>query len=380
MPDTGQRDAKRDALNRVSSRAEACQDEDELPNPPPEAGLSIVIPAYNALGTIDPLLAQLAALPEVESGLYEVIITDDASTDGTVAILRERYPHFAYIESSQNSGFGPNCNRGIAAAGKAYCALVNTDIELCGKPFALLLEELQAHPDYFALMPLVYNTVRQQVENLQRLKVTYSLPWNEDLPVHEEFSCQIAASFEAGRPLAELGPKLRGLSALSSMRIINSILCGACFVCRTAKLRELGGFDPRYAPCYWEDVDLGQRALNGGGPSLIGTMTSCLVIHRHSETINRVHGRSKLRFLRRNQLRFSLRHLRPECEPVGLIFGTGLNLASQLIDNLRTALRCAEKQVGYRLPLLLRMLREVAGGDPAICFAYLKAALGAHDV
>lgn len=361
---------KREAFGRVTSLPPVLGTAPEAPHPDPaQAGLSVIIPAYNALGTIEPLLEQLSALDEVQSGLYEVLITDDASSDDTVSVLRKRYPGFSYLESAVNTGFGQNCNRGIAAARKGYCALVNTDIELCGNPFASLLERLHASQSYFALMPLVYNSSRQQVENLQRLKVTHSLPWNEDLPLHTEFSSQIAAAFESGAARGALLPRLEGLLAVSAMQIINTILCGACFVCQSARLRELGGFDPRFSPCYWEDVDLGARALKIRNTSLIGTLTTSLVIHRHSETINKAHGARKMRYLRLNQLRYSLAHLRPPDPP-----DTSGMIRSERNKDREERMRAALSD--YCWDMRLRGWREYFGGDPELRQAYFRAAHG----
>lgn len=347
MPEIGQRDAKHDALNRVSSRAEACQHAAELPNPPPsEAGLSIVIPAYNALGTVEPLLEQLVSLPEVESRLYEVIITDDASTDGTIAALRQRYPQFVYIESERNTGFGLNANRGIARADKGYTALVNTDIELVGNPFEALVKALSEQPGCFALMPLVYNTARRQIENLQTLSPSRGLVWNSDLPEAALFTQAVQESI-ANRSLDQL------LSSLIDSKPTKSILCGACFVCGTQALRQLGGFDEQFSPFYWEDVDLGFagcHARGGGSCPAVAILPSALVLHRHSESINKVHGERKLHFLRINQLRFCCKW------------------REQL------------KLPGARWWLFLRGLRECFGGDPVLRRAYFLAALGAKEV
>jgi GT2 family glycosyltransferase len=265
---------------------------------PVTAGLSIVIPTYNAIGTVEPLLRQLAALPEVQGGEYEVVLTDDASTDGTVEQLRLSFPGFVFVTSAHNSGFGANANRGIERATKGYVALLNTDIELVGNPFPALLEELHKHDGTLAVMPLTYNTALGKVENLQYLKPSRGLVWNADLPAAEEYTQRL-------QPLT--GGSAASVRLDAPAQVIGSLLCGACFICPASALKLAGGFSPEFQPFYWEDVDLGFKLRCGGPGNPVGVVTNVAVIHRHSETISKAHGARKLRFLRQNQLRFSVK-------------------------------------------------------------------------
>jgi GT2 family glycosyltransferase len=343
-------------------------------NPDPSDGLSIVIPSYNAVGIIEPLLGQLAKLPDVRSGSYEVILSDDASTDGTPQAFQARYPWLRVVESAANTGFGSNANRGIAAATKGYLALVNTDIELIGNPFPELMATLFDHQECFALMPLVFNTARQQVENLQCLREGRGLIWNADLPEATLYTRRVRAMLDGAQPPPDV-------------TLIESILCGACFVCSTGRGQQLGGFDKRFAPFYWEDVDLGVRALKGGvacdlslrrGPiTSNAVLTSTAVLHRHSQSIEPKHGSIKYRFLRLNQLRFYLRHVHwwiwhippPPfwgCSPFPWWVG--------IMPDLKL------KRWRDRGWWLLRGVREAFGGDPVLRAAYFKAARGRVDV
>jgi GT2 family glycosyltransferase len=305
--------------------------------------LSIVIPTYNARGTVEPLLAQLAQLPAVQRGEYEVIVTDDRSTDGFIALLR-RQGWLHIVKSHLNTGFGSNVNRGVSEAAGRYLAIVNTDIELLGDVFGRLVQALDQRPQYFALMPLVFNTSRGQVENLQELLINRGLAWNADTPATSEFTRRMLAWRAAGGGEWEQGVGEEPLEA---------ILCGACFVCRADRFRRLGGFSHRYRPFYWEDVDLGFYAghihrFTWREPQgwKVGTLPGAAVLHRHSESIDKEHGARKLRFLRLNQLRFCLRW--------------------------REELQLPNARMWY----WLRGVREGLKGDPVLKGAYFKAASG----
>src|SRR5690348_8321441 len=117
--------------------------------------VSVVIPTYNAIGQIEPLLGQLQALckggdlPRPEVGQVptttgcEVVIADDASPDGTASQLAEQYPWLRVVAGEKNVGFGANVMRGVQAATGEYLFLLNSDVELCGDPITPLVEVLE---------------------------------------------------------------------------------------------------------------------------------------------------------------------------------------------------------------------------------------------
>jgi len=75
---------------------------------------SIVIPTYNRKDT---LRRCLAAATSQDYPDYEVIVVDDASTDGTDEMVRREFPQVRYIRQEPNRGPAAARNRGIEAAG-----------------------------------------------------------------------------------------------------------------------------------------------------------------------------------------------------------------------------------------------------------------------
>jgi GT2 family glycosyltransferase len=90
--------------------------------------VAVVIPNWNGEqwlpGCLDSLAAQTRSADEV-------IVVDNGSTDGSTALIRERYPWVRLIELGHNTGFAFACNRGVSdATGADHVALINTDIVL----------------------------------------------------------------------------------------------------------------------------------------------------------------------------------------------------------------------------------------------------------
>lgn len=69
----------------------------------------------------------------------EIIVHDDASSDGSIALLRERYPHIELLVSEHNVGFCESNNRMVAHARGKYVLLLNNDAALFPDALATLL-------------------------------------------------------------------------------------------------------------------------------------------------------------------------------------------------------------------------------------------------
>jgi hypothetical protein len=91
--------------------------------------VAAVLPSFNARDWLDGCLRSLAAQTRP---FHEIVVVDDASTDGSVGWLREAWPSVRVLAQERNAGFAAVANAGVAAA-SAECgaiALVNTDVEL----------------------------------------------------------------------------------------------------------------------------------------------------------------------------------------------------------------------------------------------------------
>jgi glycosyltransferase involved in cell wall biosynthesis len=89
--------------------------------------LSIVVPVYNERETIGRILARLAAMPLPT----EIIVVDDASTDGTIDVLRflESIPNLRVLYHESNQGKGAAVRDGFAAAEGSVIIVQDADLE-----------------------------------------------------------------------------------------------------------------------------------------------------------------------------------------------------------------------------------------------------------
>lgn len=104
--------------------------------------LSVLIPVYNEIGTIDELLRRVAASPLC--GQQQIVVVDGRSTDGTIAIL-ERWRDEGRIELLRPSGIrgkGGAFKAGLAAARGRFTIIQDADLEYDPQDYTRLLEPL----------------------------------------------------------------------------------------------------------------------------------------------------------------------------------------------------------------------------------------------
>ena len=183
--------------------------------------LSIVMVSHGALEWTERALAAVAAHTPVE---HEVIVVDNASSDGTPERLRDATVRL--IENDTNRGFGPASNQGAAAASAPVLVFLNTDALVDAGWYAPLERALET-PGVAAAVPLV-------LELDGRIQCAGAL-LGRDGTVIEHGNGEDPADVAYRFPRAvDFGP-------------------GACLAVRAD---AFPGFDDNYAPAYYEDADL----------------------------------------------------------------------------------------------------------------------------
>ncbi|UCC68567.1 MAG: glycosyltransferase, partial [Armatimonadota bacterium] len=112
-----------DALRGLVPKCAGIRD----PGPPKGREVTFIVPSYNQRQLMDFCLPPLLA----EAGdRHQVLVVDDAGTDGTADYVRKRYPRVAVLQLRQNRGFAGAVRAGIAASGTPLFALINTDVQV----------------------------------------------------------------------------------------------------------------------------------------------------------------------------------------------------------------------------------------------------------
>ncbi len=91
--------------------------------------VSVIVPAYNEVDNIEPLLAELAQKLDED---YEVIVCDDGSTDGTydrAVALQARYPFLKVVRLARNQGKTAAILRGLEEAAGEFVSILDADLQ-----------------------------------------------------------------------------------------------------------------------------------------------------------------------------------------------------------------------------------------------------------
>jgi GT2 family glycosyltransferase len=106
--------------------------------------VSVVIPNWNGARHLPVCLDALRAQTHPD---IEVIVADNASTDGSQALLAERYPEARLVALPTNRGFTGACNAGMQAATGEFVALLNNDTEVHPGWAAAVVRAFARHPE-----------------------------------------------------------------------------------------------------------------------------------------------------------------------------------------------------------------------------------------
>ena len=189
--------------------------------------VSIIILNYNGLEHTEHCLTSLAGM-DFPSSQMEIIVVDNASTDGSAELIERQFPHVRLIKNATNLGFSQGANLGASAATGKYLAFLNNDMRVSPNWRSELVKTALADEQYAVVGSVILN-------------------WEG-----------VAHDF-VGRPddafcLATAPPPLLTYAMPDGVRDFLFVSAGAALV-RADAFRECGGFDPDYF-MYHEDVDL----------------------------------------------------------------------------------------------------------------------------
>ncbi len=225
------------------------------------AGLAIVIVTWNARDAVARCLDALAAAPPREP--HEIVVVDNASTDGVPAMVRARVPRVHLLETGANLGFAAAVNRGIRATAGALVLLLNPDTVVSPGAIDALIERLRERRDVAAIGPRIVDAAGQP-----------EWSWGNDLtPLAEARRRLLEAAAARGRP----GARARAARLTSTEREVDW-LTGACLLVHRTDAERAGLFDEGYF-LYCEDADF-CRALRGRGRRVLFSPVATVVHDR----------------------------------------------------------------------------------------------------
>jgi len=229
--------------------------------------LSISIVAFNSLKYLRDCIDSIYSFPP--DWPYDIIVVDNASTDGTNRFIAKNHPGIILISNKENSGFAAANNQAISITDSKYILLINSDCEVYRDSINKLLDYMDKNPRVAVAGPKIINS-------------------NGSL----QYSCRRFPSFfgaAAHTILTHIYPdnpvskkyKLVDVSRKEPFPV--DWVSGSCMMIRRSELEGIGLLDENYF-MYVEDIDICYRMWQKGWE-----------VHYmpHSEVLHHIGGSSR---------------------------------------------------------------------------------------
>jgi GT2 family glycosyltransferase len=234
--------------------------------------LSIIIVNYNTCRLLDECLASLQTAVLPPKGI-EIIVVDNASSDGSQEMVREKYPEVQLLASAENRGFSAANNIGARQANGRTLLFLNSDTKLSPEALIQPFNYLDAHDNVGAItVRLVYPSGERDPDNHRG----FPTPWNA--------LCHFSGlgRLFPGSPL--FNDYFQSYADFDQIHPV-PVIAGSFMMIPRAVFEQLGGWDETYF-FYGEDIDICYR---------IGQLGYEIIYYPHVEVLHYKGASSGLR-------------------------------------------------------------------------------------
>jgi len=198
--------------------------------------LSIIIVNWN---TRDLLTPCLQSVYDTTSNLdFEVVVVDNASTDGSQAMVRQQFPHIHLIANRENVGFARANNQAMRVSKGRYALLFNSDALLLANAVQVMISLAEANPQAGIIGAQLLNPDG----SFQASHTPFPNLWQEFLILSGAGRMLYGHWYPSRGPQEDQGPQMV------------DYVEGACMLVRREAFEDVGGLDEGYF-MYAEEVD-----------------------------------------------------------------------------------------------------------------------------
>ncbi len=211
--------------------------------------VAIIIVSWNVRKPLQDCLESIFRLPQIEQP-KQVIVVDNASTDGTVTMVREQFPTVMLVANPDNKGFAAANNQGIRLTDAPAILLLNPDTIAHAGSLQRMLQAFSNHPKAGIVGPKLLNPDGSVQSSVRRLPTAWAL-------------AAIALKF---RHLWKNFPPLRRYMAadldIEREQSVGQVM-GAAFLIRRELIDSIGLLDEGFH-VWFEEVDYCKQAADAG--------------------------------------------------------------------------------------------------------------------
>lgn len=293
--------------------------------------ISFVIVNWN---TRDLVLACIESIRQNAPGEHEIVVVDNASSDGSAAAVRSLFPAVTLIENAENLGYARANNQAIRVAAGEYVCLINSDAVLTPGAAALAVAFMDETPRAGLCGVQLLNEDGSRQNSIANMPTLLTELTNKSL------LRRLRPARYPGKEHPFPGPVE-----------VESVI-GACMFVRAAAIREAGLLDERYF-FFLEETDWCQGMRNAG--FRVYHLPGVRVVHYQGRSARKVRVRARIEYWRSRYLFFAKHRGRPTCAALraGLLARLSVDLAVTLAGNLLTLFLVPRLRAKLRLTLAL---------------------------
>jgi GT2 family glycosyltransferase len=249
---------------------------------PAKMDISVIIVNWNTKEIIQTCLDSVYRT--MGNIVFEIIVVDNASSDGSLAILEERYPQVVKISNQKNKGFGAANNQGFVVMKGKYALLLNTDAILTPNAVHKLWTFCEQHQKAAIVCGQLLHADGSKQNSVAAFPSLLTLALNTSLLEYLLPRRFPSKRYEHKEPLE-----------------VDSAI-GACMLIRKKALDDAGFFDDRYF-FFFEETDLAYALRRAGWG--IYQLPDAFIYHLQGQSIGHSVGsriefyRSRYQFLRK---------------------------------------------------------------------------------
>ena len=236
--------------------------------------ISFIIVNWNTKDLLQGCLNSIIITSEALT--YEIIVVDNASSDGSTAMLAAKYPQVKTIANKENRGFGAANNQGFAVMQGQYALLVNTDAVLTPGAVKKMWTFAEANPRAAIVCGQLLNADGSRQNSVAAFPTLLTLAANTSLLEYLFPRKYPSKRYEHTGPLE-----------------VDSAI-GACMMIRKKALDEVSFFDERYF-FFFEETDMAYAMRQAGW--LVYQVPDALIYHLQGQSIGR-RAQSRIEFYR----------------------------------------------------------------------------------
>ncbi|MCC7523145.1 glycosyltransferase family 2 protein [Candidatus Uhrbacteria bacterium] len=200
--------------------------------------ITTIIVSWNVRDTLIKNLEQLSG---------DIVVVDNASSDGSVEAVRAKFPHIRVIANQKNLGFAKACNQGIALA-KGHVLLLNPDMLASEEAVAKTAAYLDAHPDVAVVGAKLLDQNGKAMHHMRRFPT-----WKD----------QLVILLKMNRVFPSIIDRYMGKDLdLEREQDVDTVR-GSFFAINRTALDNIGALDERYF-IWFEEVDYCRQAKAHG--------------------------------------------------------------------------------------------------------------------